>query len=113
MAILQIPTSPEPFYTQVTDLEGTDYLLTFRWNQREDAYYLTIALSDETPLVNGIKIVCSVDLLSRFADVRLPKGVLMAVPLGVDDSIPRLGELGIDARVVLMYAEVSSIVVTE
>lgn len=101
--ILQIPTFDSPFYTQVIDLDGVDYLFDFRYNQRENAWYFSIALVDETPLVSGIKIVVNVGLLQRFPSPLLPPGLLIALSNTTDQSPPGIGELGTTSRVTLLY----------
>lgn len=105
MSILSIPTSDDPFYTQVTDLDGVNYILDFRYNQREDAWYFDVSLVDETKLVSGVKVVCGAQLLDRFADERLPPGQLIAVNNEPDDNTPGMTELGIGRRVTLTYYE--------
>lgn len=103
--ILAIPTSSDPFYTQITRLDGVAYELSFRFNQRELAWYLSIALEDGTELARGIKIVVGIDLLRRRKhDLRLPQGLLVAVTNTNDDSPPGLADLGIDRRVTLTYS---------
>lgn len=109
MSVFTIPTFDDPFYDQVTDLDGTDYLLEFRYNQRENCWYLSISLQDETPLVTGIKLVCNVNLTGRVADHRMPLGVLMAVANNPDDSTPGMGELGVDKRVTLCYLDAQEV----
>lgn len=105
MAVFTLPTFDDPFYSQITDLDGTDYLLEFRYSQRENAWYFSVSLSDETRLVSGVKVVCGVFLLDRFPDVRLPPGQLIALPNGTDDSLPGMNELGPDRRVTLIYLD--------
>lgn len=106
MATLLIPTdSDTPFYTQRTDLDGVEYLLTFTYNQRENCWYLSIADIDEFDLVNGIKIVPSINLLRQKPSRFLPPGTLLAISQTSDDSPPGFGELGIDRRFVLVYIE--------
>ena len=108
--ISSIPTSQDlPFFTQVTTLDGISYLLSFRWNQRESCWYLSIALQDETPLADGIKIVCNVYLLRKFVDIRLPPGQLMAIANNNDTSPPGIDELGQDRRVTLLYLTVDEL----
>lgn len=109
MSILAVPTADDPFYTQVTDLDGTDYILEFRYSQREDAWYFSVSLNDETRLVSGVKIVCDVNLLGRFSDTRLPPGILMAIANEQDDNVPGMGELGIGKRVTLTYLDASEL----
>jgi len=109
MSVFNVPTSDDPFYTQVTDLDGTDYILEFRYNQREDAWYFSISLSDETRLISGVKVVCGVNLLGRFAQEHLPPGILMAIANEDDDSTPGTGALGIGKRVTLVYFDASEL----
>lgn len=92
-----------PFYEMTVPLDGTDYLLSFRYSSREACWYFSIALNDGTLLAAGVKIVCNRSLLGRFADVRLPPGMLIATTGTNDASLPGLDELGIDRRVTLVY----------
>lgn len=96
-------TFDSPFYTMTVPLDGTDYLFELRYNQRENCWYFSIALSDGTALANGVKIVCNRPLLTRFADVRLPAGMLVAFANTSDQSPPGLTELGADRRATLIY----------
>ena len=59
MSLQVIPCDPAlPFWTQTTTLDGVPYLLTFRYNIREDAYYLSISSADgATDYVLGMKLV--------------------------------------------------------
>ncbi len=105
MAVQTIPTFSDPFYDETISLEGQSYVFDFRFNQREGAWYFSIALPDGTELASGIKVVCRRELLHRFADVRLPRGLLVALANGEDSSPPGLDELGEDKRVTLLYFE--------
>lgn len=106
MAVYVIPIddSSQPFFTQDTDIEGTSYRLTFAYNQRENAFYLSIGdASEETNVVDGIKIVCNRGLIRRYDGVGepWPPGEIHAVPTDGDDTLPGLGDLG--QRVILTY----------
>lgn len=103
MAIVNIPTFEDPFYSTNVALEGTAYTFDFRYNQREDTWYFSISLSDGTELVKGIKVVCRKHLLQRAAEVRLPRGLLLAFSNTSNDAPPGLLELGEDKRVTLTY----------
>ncbi len=99
-----ITTSPDdPFYAFTVNLGGRDYVFDFRYNQRENAWYFSIALPDGTELANGVKVVCRTSLIHRWSDVRLPPGLIMAIANGDDESPPGIGELGEDRRVTLCY----------
>jgi len=107
MTIQIVPTSPdEAFYSQRTTLDGVVYVLTFRLNQRENTYRFDLALSDGTLLASGVKVVCNRPLLERIAwNLQAPKGVLVAIAGGADESCPGLGELGEGRRVTLYYGQ--------
>lgn len=106
-----IPTQPdEPNYSIATTLEGVDYELTFRYSERENCYYLDLALTDGTPLCSGRKVVCLWSLWRIFRyDKRIPQGALVAIPVaGASDAPPGIdangnGELGEGRRVLLVY----------
>lgn len=106
MAVFVIPTFTDPFYTMTVALEGRDYVFEFRYNQREDVWYFSIGLPDGTTIAAGLKVVCRREFLHRIADVRLPRGTLLAVSneLPLDESPPGLEELGEGRRVQLIYA---------
>lgn len=105
MAILTIRTFDDPFYTTTVALDGSDYTFEWRYNQREDAWYFDLSLTDGTILVRGVKVVCLISLLKRFVDERLPPGVLLAWPNTDSRKLPGLHELGEDSRVTLIYYE--------
>lgn len=98
-----IPTSPDdPFYTQISEIEGVDYTLTFRYNQREDRWYLTIGDSAGVDIVKGIKLTLGEDLVKYYDRLGLFEGELFLVSTGAQES-PGMGELGIDRRCQLVY----------
>lgn len=104
MSLLSLRTFDDPFYSMITNLDGTDYLFEFRYNQREDCWYFDLSLTDGTLLVAGIKVVCNRPLLRKFVDTRLPPGTLIALSNTTDASPPGLEELGEDRRVTLIYS---------
>ena len=91
---LLIPTFSDSFYSEVVTLDGTEYLLDFRYNQTEDRWRLSISDLEGDPILQGVKIVCGVSLLRRTADSRKPRGVLMAQATTSDESPPGLLDLG-------------------
>ena len=104
-----IRTFEDPFYTMTTVLDGTDYLFEFRFNQRESCWYFSISTTDGEALASGVKIVSERPLLRRFADVRLPPGILIAASNTTDKSPPGLTELGEDRRVTLIYSALGEV----
>lgn len=111
MATLLVPTSPGvPFYTQKTRLDGVDYVLGFRYNQREDRWYLSLADSEEIPILSGLKLVTNWPLLQAYHyDPRVPPGELFAMDLSGDDTPPGLNELGEGLRTQLIYFEAGTL----
>jgi hypothetical protein len=104
-----IPTSPdETNYSITTTLDGTVYLLTFKYSERESCYYLDLALADGTLLVAGKKVVCAVSLFRRQRyNPLVPQGALYVTPgggVGQDDGPPDIGELAQGRRCALFYA---------
>lgn len=99
-----VPTFPDAFYTEVVNLEGTDYALTFNYSQRENCYYLSVALPDGTDLVNGVKVCANIALLSKYADDRLPPGELICMAnTPTQDPPPGLGQIGDGQPFQLLY----------
>jgi len=104
MTIVAIPTRTDtPHWDQVTTLDGVDYTLGFRYNQRENVYYLIVADALGTVLNGGIKLVSNLLLLQNVIDTRMPPGELIAQTYGANDASPGLGELGIGQRATLWY----------
>ena len=87
MATLRVPAQGgSDAYRMQIELDGGFYGLEFRWNARDNHWYVDFDQA-QTPILEGIKIVNAVDLLSQFGhmqvDGRLPPGtfeVLDTVP---------------------------------
>lgn len=106
MAVLVIPTDTEaPFFTQRTRLGDSDYTLKFRYNFREERYYMDILDAEEVPIVLGVKLLTNWKIFRYYRDPRLPTGELIVTTLTNDDTPPKLGELGEDQRCELSYYE--------
>lgn len=116
MAVLEIPTRTDgtPHYTQRTSLEGVDYLFTFRFGERRQAWSFDLATLDGVNIVSGQLVLCGFqDLLRRAAMPERPPGILWAMnvqepPPGAGGSfaLPGLYDLGgPDGRCRLYYTE--------
>ena len=90
-----------PNYTQVTTLDGRDYVLTFSYNARDLSWYLDIADQDEVMIAAGLRIVADWDLLKRCVDPRRPPGIIFANDLSGAGLDPGPDDFG--ARVELLY----------
>ncbi len=103
--MISIPLAVDgaPFVDQVVNLDGTEYLFAFRFNQREGRYYLTLGDPNGTAYASGEALVCNLALFSLASDSRMPPGLLVILPQGPDDSPPGLGEIGPGKRCELIY----------
>ena len=99
----EIPVLATPFFTETVTLTGTDYDLAFQYCQREDRWYLSVYTTEGDPIYVGQKIVPSIPLFRKCADGRKPLGTIVAQTLTLDDTPPRLLELG--DRIKLYYYE--------
>lgn len=104
-----IPTFDTPFYAESVALDGVNYTLDFRYNTREDCWYLSIATYEGVDLVNGIKLVCQISLLAKWADNRLPPGLLFCMAGGKDNSPAKLHDLADGGRCQLVYFPLSQV----
>lgn len=101
-AMRKIPTtSDQPHYTQVTTLDGRDYVLTFEYNFRDLSWYLDVADQDEVVIAAGLRLVVDWDLLQRCVDERRPPGILWCNDLSGAGLDPGPDDLG--TRVELLY----------
>ena len=99
-----VPCTPNGVarWTQRTALDGVDYLLTFRWSQREGHWLLDVATAEASPIVSGLALVVGSLLLVGVVDARRPAGQLVAVDTtGANDADPAFDDLG--TRFVLTY----------
>lgn len=107
---LVIPTLSDgtEAYDQRTQLEGTEYLFSFRYNLRRELWTFSIQALDGADILTGQTVHVGI-VLNRRA-VGGPPGVFIAVSETADISSPTLHELG--QRVKLYYltaAEVAAI----
>lgn len=102
---LEIPLDPElPAYEFTIDLDGRVYRLGFAWNARAGAWSMDLGTEAGEPLVMGLKVVANWPLLDRYADPRLPPGVLMSVDTSGDGIDPGRDDLGDRVRIVYLEA---------
>lgn len=94
-----------PLWRQRVTLDGREFIFDFDYTEREDRYYLSIYLVDETPLVRGIKVVANWPLTRRSADRRMFPGELIAETNLNNSNLgdPGYGELGLSQRCTLLY----------
>lgn len=106
--IFQLQTlENNPFWEQETVLDGKRYLLTFKYNQRQDAWYLDIADVTGEPIASSRRLVADWVMMPRVVDERRPGGRIYTVDTsggGVDPGLLELGE-----RVLVMYLDAEEV----
>lgn len=68
-----------PAYTMRVDLSGVEFVLGFRFNERDSFWYMEILDATNEPIVSGIRVVLGIALLRNSVDLRRPVGELMAI----------------------------------
>lgn len=90
-----------PYYTQKVTLDGQTFTLEFKWNIREEFWYMNLLNDDNVAIVSGIKIVTNWPLLRRVTNEERPLGDFFAYDItdvGTEAGFEELGE-----RVLLLY----------
>lgn len=108
--ILSIPCTPDgtALWTQRTALDGTDFLLTFDWNQRAGLWMLSVADSDGAPIRSGVMLVTDAVVLRGVTDPRRPAGELIVVDgAALGDLDPGFADLGV--RFQLLYLDAAEL----
>lgn len=108
MSVSLIPTSVTlAHYVFTTDLDGVSYQMSFKFNERDDAWYLTILDIDDNVLRGSIKIVNEWPILRLWQEDNAPSGQLLAVNQGDVPAPPTLKQLG--EEVLLTYLDAESV----
>jgi hypothetical protein len=104
MSITKILTSQTiPYYSEKVDLDGENFILTFKWNVREEAWYFSIYQEDETPVAVGIKLVTGWNPIRRLSGSDRPLGIFYTYDTTETDTEPSFSTLG--TQVQLLYVE--------
>jgi len=101
--VYYVTTFSDPFYTETVSLDGVDFALEFRWNERESVWYYSIGTPAGEWLAVGLKANVNTFPLLTYRNPRLPAGQLIVVSPSGDDSPPGLTDLGVNARCKLCY----------
>lgn len=76
MSRLIIPMKDLPSFTEEIVYEDTPYINKFNWNSRGEFWTIDFLDIQQTPLVYGIKLVASYELIAWYPDRGLPPGQL-------------------------------------
>lgn len=67
MNVIILPTYSDVYYTYSIGLEGKKFTLSFLWNDRDNAWRMSIRKEDLTPVVLGYKLVSSYPMMADYA----------------------------------------------
>jgi hypothetical protein len=85
-----------PLYTLRLTLEGSEFVLRFDYNGKEDRWYLSVYDGDANPIRRGVKIVVNQNVLRQCVHAGKPKGLLIFF----GEENPTFSALG---RIVKLY----------
>jgi len=104
--MIRIPIRSDIYwYIENVELNGSVFRLEIAWNTRGQRWYLSILTSDGEMIVAGIPLVVDTPLINRFADRRLPYGLLMMVDTTGQGREPEQEDLGDRVRLIFGTVE--------
>lgn len=107
MAIWSVPVKfNSPDFNFQIDLDGTIYGFRFILNERTGRYSMSIATEAGDEIVSGIALVTNWAVIDRFADTRLPPGLLFTCDMTGGNNEP--DEVNFGDSVLLCYDEANS-----
>ncbi len=111
MATLTIPTPPADSYGWIArvNLEGIFYRLQYRFNGRDETWYLDIGDDGGNGTVRNLRLVIGEEILEPHKAIGVescPQGNLRVVDTSRADKEAERDELG--GRVLLLYDEVNA-----
>lgn len=80
-------------------LDGVDYGFRWRYNQRGARWFLDVTDTDDTPIVEGVPVVCGWPLFDLLTDPRRPPGELIVEDRENAYATPGQEDLGVSAVV--------------
>jgi len=93
----------ESWYRETVTLDGSEYVLTFAWNERERRWYMDMETVDGTAIAHGVKIVADAVLLKGVTNDLRPRGLFCSVDMTAEGVDPDIRDLG--SRVRLFYID--------
>lgn len=104
MSIKEIPVRNDfPAYSFSIDLDGVNYILSFKHNSRMDKWVMSIADSEGVAIVEGLAILTNVPLTQGLTIDRLPPGKFIAIDETGNNENPNEENFGTNVK--LLYEE--------
>ena len=106
MTVSILPTSVTlANYSFTVDLDGVEFQLAFKFNERDDAWFLTLSDVNGNILRAGLKVVNGWTLLRLWVDATAPAGDMIAVNQGEVSEPATLKQLGEEVLLTYLDAE--------
>lgn len=64
---ITLPLYSDPDYNYAVNLQGNSYILDFKYNSRAGLYFLSLLTAENVPLVEGVALVPSYELMQDYA----------------------------------------------
>jgi len=110
MITIPLFTPDQARWTQTIELDGVPYQLSFHYNSREDAWYMSILDFSGNNILNGIKLVSQYKLLSTYrAIVGLPPGEFWIYDTLQDNSSGAVDWDNFGTRYQLIYSSAADV----
>ena len=74
----KLPFKTFAFFEMEITLDGTPYIIIFKWNSRGGFWSMSWLNRNREVLVNGLKIIINYELIGWYPDRGLPPGALFA-----------------------------------
>lgn len=104
MTIIPTFQQESPQWVQEVSLGGSIFSLRFRWNTRQQSWFMDVRKEDRTPILSGLRLIPGTLLLDRHKwKPELPDGDLVLID---QKNNPAEGELSYDnlgRRYILTY----------
>ncbi len=100
MAQIELPLRSDlERFDFVVTLDGVAYKFLFSWNSRQEGWFMSLSLEDDTPIWTGIRVVVNWPLGGRTRSSLRPPGHFVAFDAAETKTDPGLNDLGVRVRI--------------
>jgi len=105
MILISLNSVPA-FFSVEAELDRVPYLMTFRWNERSESWFMDLSALPGGPIVQGVRVVPDYPMLQQFTRPNMPPGAFVFV---ANRTIDRIGRNDLGTNAVLVYLSESDI----
>lgn len=77
--MVTLPVSDHPFQVQDVTLDSVPYRLALQWNERGQGWSLSFLTPQDVPILFGLRLALSLDVLRFHHHLAVPRGHLVPV----------------------------------